>query len=226
MLLKDRRSMHHRVAAALEASSGDHPEAVAAVLARHFAEAGDDEATLTYAAMAGDAAARLYANAEAEAHYRAALDAALRSDAAPTLLRSLLRTAGHRPRARGSLRRRDREPRGDAVGGAGERGTRSWSSRPTPRSRCCTRRRRRSSTLTADGGCPRRTPSTARRLGDRAAEARALWNIVVANVYGGGDAARAVEAGEASLVDRARARRARTARVHDAGRQSRAHGQR
>ena len=26
----------------------------------------------------------------------------------------------------------------------------------------------------------------ARRIGDRAAEARALWNIVVANVYGGG----------------------------------------
>ena len=40
----------------------------------------------------------------------------------------------------------------------------------------------------------------ARRIGDRAAEARALWNIVVANVYGGGDAARAVEAGEASLA--------------------------
>ena len=40
----------------------------------------------------------------------------------------------------------------------------------------------------------------ARRIGDRSAEARALWNIVVANVYGGGDAARAIEAGEASLV--------------------------
>jgi tetratricopeptide (TPR) repeat protein len=40
----------------------------------------------------------------------------------------------------------------------------------------------------------------ARCIGDRAAEARALWNIVVANVYGGGDAARAVEAGEESLA--------------------------
>jgi hypothetical protein len=40
----------------------------------------------------------------------------------------------------------------------------------------------------------------ARRLGDRRAEARALWNIVVANVYGGGDAERAVEAGESSLA--------------------------
>ena len=40
----------------------------------------------------------------------------------------------------------------------------------------------------------------ARRIGDHAAEARALWNIVVANVYGGGDAARAVEAGEASIA--------------------------
>jgi tetratricopeptide (TPR) repeat protein len=43
--------------------------------------------------------------------------------------------------------------------------------------------------------------TTARRLGDRKAEARALWNVVVANVYGGGaDTARAVEAGEASLA--------------------------
>ena len=40
----------------------------------------------------------------------------------------------------------------------------------------------------------------ARRLGDRTAEARALWNVVVANIYGGGDAGRAVEAGEASLA--------------------------
>ena len=39
----------------------------------------------------------------------------------------------------------------------------------------------------------------ARRLGHRAAEARGLWNIVVANVYGAGDVARAVDAGEASL---------------------------
>jgi tetratricopeptide (TPR) repeat protein len=39
----------------------------------------------------------------------------------------------------------------------------------------------------------------ARRLGDRTAEARALWNVTVANVYGGGDPARAVDAGEASL---------------------------
>jgi hypothetical protein len=41
---------------------------------------------------------------------------------------------------------------------------------------------------------------TARRLGDRTAEARALWNVVVANIYGGGDETRAVEAGEASLA--------------------------
>jgi tetratricopeptide (TPR) repeat protein len=40
----------------------------------------------------------------------------------------------------------------------------------------------------------------AQRLGNRAAEARALWNIVVANIYGGGDTAQAVEAGEASLA--------------------------
>ena len=40
----------------------------------------------------------------------------------------------------------------------------------------------------------------ARELGDRKAESKALWNLMNLNVYGGGDNAEAVEAGERSLA--------------------------
>ena len=53
-------------------------EEFAPLLARHFQEAGDDERTLRYATVAGDNAARLYANAEAATHYATAIEAAVR----------------------------------------------------------------------------------------------------------------------------------------------------
>jgi hypothetical protein len=95
MLVKRRRALHLRVAEALEAANGERLEDAAPSLARHFGEAGVDEATLKYAAMAGDAAARLYANAEAEAHYRVGIDVARRIGVDPTLLRSLYERRGN-----------------------------------------------------------------------------------------------------------------------------------
>jgi tetratricopeptide (TPR) repeat protein len=44
-----------------------------------------------------------------------------------------------------------------------------------------------------------RTIALARELGDRSAESKALWNLMILNVFGGGDADEAVEAGERSL---------------------------
>lgn len=44
------------------------------ILAHHFAEAGDAPQALKYFTLAGDAAARVYANAEAAAHYNHALE--------------------------------------------------------------------------------------------------------------------------------------------------------
>ena len=83
LLAKHRRATHRRVAEVLEETAGERLDDVAPQLVRHFSEAGEDGSTVTYAAKAGDAAARLYANAEAEAHYRTGLDAARRI-AAPT----------------------------------------------------------------------------------------------------------------------------------------------
>jgi class 3 adenylate cyclase/tetratricopeptide (TPR) repeat protein len=200
MLVKRRREVHRRVAVALEAATRDHVEDVAPLLARHFREAGDDAATLTYAVMAGDAAARLYANAEAEAHYRTGLDVARGAGGAePALLRSMHERRGNALELTGRYddaianyeeMLAEARTRGDeAMELAANTAIALLYATATPKFDPVRGRRLSEENVTM-----------ARRLGDRPAEARALWNIVVANVYGGGDASRAVEAGEASLA--------------------------
>ena len=199
LLAKDRRATHRRVGEVLEASAGDRMEEVATELVRHFSEAGEDGRTLTYAAMAGDAAARLHANAEAEVHYRTGIDVARRIGEPSSLLRAMYERRGS---ALELIGRYDdaianyEEMREEAVSKGDDAMELSAHS---------------SIALLYATATPKFDPELgrrlseelvvmARRIGDRSAEARALWNIVVANVYGGGDAAQAIEAGEASLV--------------------------
>ena len=94
LLAKHRKATHRRVAEVLEETARERLEDVAPLLVRHFSEAGEDGPTLTYSAMAGDAAARLHANAEAEAHYRTGIDVALRIEAPPSLLRTMYERRG------------------------------------------------------------------------------------------------------------------------------------
>jgi tetratricopeptide (TPR) repeat protein len=79
LLMKTRRELHRRVAQAYEtmyaASSSDE---FAAVLAHHYAEAGDELKTFDYAARAAEGAAHRYANAEAIEYYRQAIQIARR----------------------------------------------------------------------------------------------------------------------------------------------------
>ncbi|MGH2640076.1 MAG: adenylate/guanylate cyclase domain-containing protein, partial [Actinomycetota bacterium] len=199
LLAKHRREVHRRVAEVLEGTAGERLGELAAVLAHHFVEAGDDDAILKYSAMAGDAAARLHANAEAEAHYRRGLDVAHRVGADPALVRSMFERRGSALELIGryddaitnyeemlaDARARDDE----AMELAANTAISLLYATPTPK--FDPERGRRMS---------EENVITARLLGDRTAEARALWNIVVSNVYGGGDASRAVEAGEASLA--------------------------
>jgi tetratricopeptide (TPR) repeat protein len=198
ILLRHRRAVHRRVAEVLERTNAGGLDEVAPHLARHFAEAGDDDATLRYAAMAGDAAARLFAHAEAEAHYRTALDVARRVDAEPDLHRSLyerrgtaLEVAGRHVDAIANYEEQieTARARGDErmalsanIALALLYSTASSVSDPE-----------RGLALSAAN------VATARRIGDRAAEGRALWNILVANVYGG-EIETAIEAGDAALA--------------------------
>ncbi|NJN83240.1 MAG: hypothetical protein HC802_13785 [Caldilineaceae bacterium] len=64
--------LHRAIAEELESCYGDQSRLIAPRLARHYAIAGEDARALHYYTVAGDMAAAIYANAEAEANYRRA----------------------------------------------------------------------------------------------------------------------------------------------------------
>ncbi|MFQ5858707.1 MAG: AAA family ATPase, partial [Anaerolineae bacterium] len=74
----ERAYFHEDVGLVLEELYGEQTEEIAVQLARHFLEADRDDKALAYLMKAGDAAARVYANAEAVAHYTRALEVAKR----------------------------------------------------------------------------------------------------------------------------------------------------
>ena len=73
LLQSDRQRLHRVVGEALEHLYPDRLNEYAAVLARHFKQAGDSEHALEYFVLAGGAALAAYANEEAEDQYRSAL---------------------------------------------------------------------------------------------------------------------------------------------------------
>jgi LmbE family N-acetylglucosaminyl deacetylase/tetratricopeptide (TPR) repeat protein len=79
MLLSDRKRLHQAVGETLEQAHQERPEETAAVLGFHFSAAGDDQRAFRYFTLAGEAAARLYANEEAIHHYSRALEISQRS---------------------------------------------------------------------------------------------------------------------------------------------------
>ena len=80
LLKNQRRQIHRHVAQAYQAQYGDVDlDEYAGILAQHYFEAGDDAQTIEFSVRAGDVAARVYANAEAIAHYTRAIEAARRN---------------------------------------------------------------------------------------------------------------------------------------------------
>jgi class 3 adenylate cyclase/tetratricopeptide (TPR) repeat protein len=84
ILRKRRREYHLKVGEAIERLFPDGLEEAAPLLAYHFSEAGDDR-SLDYYRLAGDHAYRLYATTEAAAHYKRALEIASIKEDAPLL---------------------------------------------------------------------------------------------------------------------------------------------
>ena len=73
LLRPQRRQLHARAGWSLELSRQGRLEEVAAVLGQHLAAAGENDRAVYYLDMAGDHAARIYANDEAIASYRQAI---------------------------------------------------------------------------------------------------------------------------------------------------------
>jgi class 3 adenylate cyclase/tetratricopeptide (TPR) repeat protein len=198
ILRRDRRALHRRVGTALEQLYANRLEDFAPVLVHHLSRAGDDEATLRYAEMAGDHAARLYANADAVTQYEVAIAAARRLGAAEEVLGHLYPSTGRALELAGRFDEaesnyRDMRSYAEEVGDrtAELQATMSLTTlyaTPTPKFDVADGRR-----------ASQQAVALARELGDRGAESKALWTLVNVNVFGGGDMHEAVDAGERSL---------------------------
>jgi class 3 adenylate cyclase/tetratricopeptide (TPR) repeat protein len=76
LLLERRRQLHGAIAAAIEELYADRLAEQAAILTYHYSRSNAQRKAIEYALLAGDHAARLYANSEATSHYERALEAA------------------------------------------------------------------------------------------------------------------------------------------------------
>ncbi len=170
----------------------------AAVLAQHYDAAGDDAKTLQYASRAGDLAARVYANAEAIAFYSQAIAHAQEIPDGHTSLRELF-----------SKRGRAWELVGDY-----ERALASYTEMETTahargdralQLAALMQRATIHSTPNAKFDAPRahalseQSLALARELGDRASEAKILWNLLLLAHFSG-HAAKAIMYGEQSIA--------------------------
>jgi class 3 adenylate cyclase/tetratricopeptide (TPR) repeat protein len=197
ILRRDRQELHLRVARAFEQLYANRVEEFAPLLVRHFEEGGDDERTLRYATLAGDHAARLYANAEAVTHYTSAIDAARRLGWSEQPLGHVYPGRGRALELAGRFDEAVENYEGmhTLAEEAGDRGAvleadlglATLFSTPGPK---IDRERGRD--------LLERTLVLAQELGERRVEAKALWNLMILNIFSGGDIGEAARFGERS----------------------------
>ncbi|MGB8647726.1 MAG: hypothetical protein WCF84_21005 [Anaerolineae bacterium] len=199
LLMKKRREIHRRVAEAYEQVYAGSLDEYAALLAQHYAEAGEDAKTLKYARQAGDAAARIHANTEAVAHYSLAIDIARRAPRVDCALLTELYL--ERGRSLELLSRLDRALENyDEM----ERVAREHQDREFELSALIARATVRSipgavwNVQEADL-LSAQALQLARELGNRQAESKILWGQLMRNVYSGGDTHEALALGQESL---------------------------
>ncbi|MEZ4769232.1 MAG: adenylate/guanylate cyclase domain-containing protein [Caldilineales bacterium] len=195
ILLKQRRTFHRRVAEALELLFPDRLEELAPQLAGHYAESRQADKALSYYTMAGDAALRLFAVNEALSHYDQAMRWLEPEHVSNEQLIHLYRRRG---RALELLLRHDEalesyqtlevlgETRGDdslRLAGISAQALEYWYGH----SAFLEARQRAEEAL-----------ALARQIGDRATEARSLWNLLLS--YTWDDSVQALDHGERGLA--------------------------
>src|SRR5574341_2162065 len=184
----DRKHLHLVVGEALEQLYPDQLAAreLAPVLAPHFYLAGDGARALRYVTLAGDAAARVYANAEAEMQYARALELATREDssvlASSDQLIHLYLSRGHALELTGRYLEawrgyeemeafaRARADRTLELAGLSERA--KIRATPTP-----------FHNLAEGKTLAEQALALARELGDRRAECKVLWILMLVNYF-------------------------------------------
>lgn len=198
LLRHDRKELHRSVGSALEQLYAEQLDKYAAVLAQHYAEAGDNSKTIEYATRAGDAAARLYANAEAIAHYTQALDSARNNSHYRTQLTQLFTGRG---RALELMSRYDQ-----ALANYNEMEALAQALGDRAMELAATMKRATIHSLPNAKFDPaqahllsERSLRLARALHDRASEAKILWNLLLLSHFSGHPVA-AIGYGEQSIA--------------------------
>lgn len=200
LLLKQRREIHRCVAETYERFYLDRLDEFAALLAQHYAQAGDDAKTLEYSMRAGGVASRVYANDEAVAHYTRAIDTAKRVGAIhQSPLRELYLKRG---RAFELLSHFDDAARNYDEMRALAQARHDRAFELAALIACAMIRAIPGSARdeTQARAFADQALALARELGDRAAQAKILWILVLLDVYTTGNARAAIKSGEQSLA--------------------------
>jgi tetratricopeptide (TPR) repeat protein len=184
LLRQDRRRLHRAVGEALEQAYPGRIDELAPLLGEHFAQAGDGPQALRYFTRAGEHEAGRYANAEAEMHYGRAIQFALELQAGADVLLDLYTRRGRVLELSG--RHDEALANYEKLGELGDaRGNRALElaalqlratvyATPTARFDSLRGEMLAGQALTL-----------ARELGDRVAEARALWNLMLVKIFSG-----------------------------------------
>lgn len=193
--------LHRAIANALVDHYGDKANTIASQLARHYAVAGETAQACRWLTVAGEMAAAIHAHTEAEAHYRRAiaLCQTIERPSDPQLLSRLylqlgrtLELAAHYDQAltlyeemaQTAHRRGDRAMHlASLLARATIRTTVNFAREPNEGQRLLEEAR-----------------ELARALGDEAAEARILWNLLLLSVYTGSDREQRLVYGEQALA--------------------------
>ncbi len=199
VLLRRRRDLHRYVAETLESLFANRQDEMAATLAYHYDQAREFDRAFAFFVKAGDVAFSLFANAEAVDHYDRALQIALHRELDDDLLIHVFVNRGR------SLELSNRYD--DALDNYRQMIDLSQSRNdPSLELAALTAR----ATVHATQS-PKYDPAQAkadsdralelsRDLGDREAEAKVLWNLLLVHLNGIIDPAKAVEYGEQSLA--------------------------
>ena len=193
------RDFHRQVGEAMETIFEDRLEDQATRLAYHFDEGRDHERALKYHTMAGDAAARIYANAEAVTHYTRAIELTKRVSVSNAQLVHLYTSRGwtlhamtrfddalatyHELEALGAERDEPSLELAALLPQATVHST--YTSRFDPEK---------------GEAVSKRALALARELKDHEAEARALWNLMLLATFARDDPANATTYGEQSIA--------------------------
>ncbi len=189
------RQFHRRVGETIEALFPDDFEEQAHRLAYHFSNGGDDERAARYYTMAGDAAARLYANVEAISQYSKALEIVKKRASTAAELVDLYLKLGDRLRLNGQfeefvdllteLEERAREE--------GDRTVQAQAMVPQ-----ATVYSTYTKIFNPEKGknISQESLTIARDLNDPELEAKSLWNLLLVETYASREPDMAVEYGE------------------------------